>query len=174
MVADSEPLPLLRNVAQLRADPELDDWFDGATIAAVEVELPGRAVRVNISIDESLLERVDRAARAAGQTRSSFLAEAVRRRLAEQSVSSSTVTFDRLAYVDRLKDAGLDDKQARAHAEALDAALRDTVATKTDIDLLRSELRMDLANLETDLARWLFAAVLAIGGLMVAIEKILR
>lgn len=89
-------------------------------------------------------------------------------------VSSSTVTFDRLAYVDRLKDAGVDEKQARAHAEALDAALRDTVATKTDIDLLRSELRMDLANLKTDLARWLFAAVLAIGGLMIAVEKIIR
>jgi predicted RNase H-like HicB family nuclease len=85
MLADGEPLPQLRNVAQLHADPELKEWFDGATIAAVEVELPGRAVRVNISIDESLLERVDRAARAAGQTRSSFLAEAAKRRLADRS-----------------------------------------------------------------------------------------
>lgn len=89
-------------------------------------------------------------------------------------MSSSAVTFDRLAYIDRLREAGVDDKQARAHAEALDAALRDTVATKTDIDLLRAELRADLANLKTDIARWLFAAVLAVGGLMVAIEKILR
>jgi hypothetical protein len=89
-------------------------------------------------------------------------------------VSSSTVTFDRHAYVARLKDAGVDEKQARAHAEALAAALRDTVATKTDIDLLRSELRTDVANLKTDLARWLFAAVLAIGGLMIAVEKIIR
>lgn len=89
-------------------------------------------------------------------------------------MSSSAVTFDRLTYIDRLREAGVDDKQARAHAEALDAALRDTVATKTDIDLLRAELRADLANLKTDIARWLFAAVLAVGGLMVAIEKILR
>ncbi|WP_036293281.1 type II toxin-antitoxin system HicB family antitoxin [Methylosinus sp. PW1] len=85
MTADGEPLPHLRNVAQLRADPEVEEWFDHATIAAVEVELPSRAVRVNISIDENLLERVDRAARAAGQTRSSFLAEAAKRRLTEQS-----------------------------------------------------------------------------------------
>jgi hypothetical protein len=89
-------------------------------------------------------------------------------------MSSSAVTFDRLAYIDRLREAGVDDRQARAHAEALDAALRDTVATKTDIDLLRAELRADLANLKTDIARWLFAAVLAVVGLMVAIEKILR
>lgn len=89
-------------------------------------------------------------------------------------MSSSTVTFDRPTYIDRLREAGVDDNQARAHAEALDAALRDTIATKTDIDLLRADLRADLANLKTDIARRLFAVVLAIGGLLVAIEKILR
>lgn len=85
MIEDGERIPELRSVAQLRADLEFAEWFEDATIAAVEVEIPGRAVRVNISIDEGLLERVDRAARAAGQTRSSFLAEAARRRIAEKS-----------------------------------------------------------------------------------------
>jgi predicted RNase H-like HicB family nuclease len=82
MVEDGEPLPQLRSVAELRADPELAEWFAEATVAAIEVELPKRAVRVNISIDEGLLERIDRAAASSGQSRSSFLAEAAKRRIA--------------------------------------------------------------------------------------------
>ncbi len=89
-------------------------------------------------------------------------------------MTSAALTFDRLAYIDRLKEAGFDEKQARAQADALDAALRETVATKTDIDLLRAEIRADFANLKTDLARWLFGAVLAIAGTVFAIEKLLR
>ena len=38
-------------------------------------------------------------------------------------MTSAALTFDRLAYIDRLTAAGFDDKQARAQAEALDAAL---------------------------------------------------
>jgi predicted RNase H-like HicB family nuclease len=85
MVEDGEALPILRSVAQLRADPEFSEDFEGATIAAVEVELPRRTVRVNISIDEGLLERVDRAAEAAGQTRSAYLLEAAKRRISESA-----------------------------------------------------------------------------------------
>ena len=48
-------------------------------------------------------------------------------------MTSAALTFDRLAYIDRLTAAGFDDKQARAQAEALDAALRDSVATKADV-----------------------------------------
>lgn len=81
MVEDGEELPLLRSLAQLRADPEFSADFASATIAAIDVELPRRAVRVNISIDEGLLERIDRAARAAGQSRSAYLVEAAKRRI---------------------------------------------------------------------------------------------
>ena len=44
----------------------------------VPVELPGRAVRANITVDEGLLHRIDVAARSSGNTRSGFLAEAAR------------------------------------------------------------------------------------------------
>ena len=39
----------------------------------------------------------------------------------------SSTTFDKLAYLDSLKSAGIPDDQARAHAKALDDALRDSV-----------------------------------------------
>jgi metal-responsive CopG/Arc/MetJ family transcriptional regulator len=44
----------------------------------VPVEVPGRAVRVNISMDEGLVARRDAAALRRGMSRSAFLAEAVR------------------------------------------------------------------------------------------------
>lgn len=52
------------------------------------------------------------------------------------------MTFDRLAYIDRLKAAGVTEPQARAMGEE--------VATKSDIVALRNELRGELAVLKSD------------------------
>lgn len=49
--------------------------------------------------------------------------------------------FDRLRYVDRLTSAGIDNDQARAHADAMEDALRQGVATKTDIAALRGDIQ---------------------------------
>ncbi|MFI0844043.1 type II toxin-antitoxin system HicB family antitoxin [Mesorhizobium sp. IMUNJ 23232] len=81
MVEDGDPLPVPRSLAELRADAGFQDAAAGAILTLVSVDLPGRAVRLNISMDETLLDAVDRAAAAAGQSRSAFLAEAARRRL---------------------------------------------------------------------------------------------
>ena len=54
----------------------------GAIAAAIAVDLPGRVVRVNLTFDEALLTRIDRAAEKEGRTRSGFLAEAARERIA--------------------------------------------------------------------------------------------
>lgn len=70
----------------------------------------------------------------------------------------ATLTFDKLAYVDRLKAAGMGEREARALAEGLDQALREEVATKTDVaavnaDLatVKAELKADIAALRTEL-----------------------
>ena len=74
------------------------------------------------------------------------------------------MTFDKLAYVDRLKAAGFNEPQARAMADGLDQALREEVATKSDVaalksdiaavrnevDLLRVEVKSDLAALRSE------------------------
>jgi hypothetical protein len=52
----------------------------------------------------------------------------------------TTMTFDKLAYIDRLKAAGFAEPQARAMADGLDQALREEVATKSDIATLRGEM----------------------------------
>lgn len=50
----------------------------GAQAVPVPVSLPGHAIRVNVMLDESLLGRIDREAKARGQSRSGFLAEAAK------------------------------------------------------------------------------------------------
>jgi predicted RNase H-like HicB family nuclease len=69
-------------------DAPLPDWLAGvpghtAAAVMVPVEIPGRVVRANITVDEALLARVDRAAAAEGSTRSGFLAQAAREKLAK-------------------------------------------------------------------------------------------
>jgi uncharacterized protein involved in exopolysaccharide biosynthesis len=57
-----------------------------------------------------------------------------------------------MAYVDTLKVSGIDEERARAHAAALDAALRDTVATKDDITVLQEEMAVMNSSLREDMA----------------------
>jgi predicted nucleic acid-binding Zn-ribbon protein len=64
----------------------------------------------------------------------------------------ATLTFDKLAYVDRLKAAGMGEREARALAEGLDQALREEVATKTDLTAVKTELAADIAAVKTELA----------------------
>lgn len=74
MVEDGEPMPMMRTGADLLGSERARD----AAVVAVPVDLPGKAVRVNITMDEHLLAALDRAAGASGATRSGKIAEAVR------------------------------------------------------------------------------------------------
>lgn len=49
---------------------------DGCMPALVEIDFPGKSVRINVSIEEGLLSKIDRVARTRGQSRSAFLASA--------------------------------------------------------------------------------------------------
>jgi seryl-tRNA synthetase len=56
------------------------------------------------------------------------------------------ILFDRLAYIDRLKRGGIDDNQARAHAEAMDAALRESVATTAQLQAETNRLEHKIGS----------------------------
>ena len=62
-------------------------------------------------------------------------------------MTTTQIVFDKLVYIDRLKSAGVDEPQARAHAEALDQALRDTVATKQDVRELEHKIEIAVRDL---------------------------
>ena len=71
----------------------------------------------------------------------------------------TTMTFDRLAYIDRLKAAGFAEPQARAMADGLDQALREEVATKSDIaalgndiGVLRNEIGLNRIEFKSDVS----------------------
>jgi hypothetical protein len=114
----------------------------------------------------------------------------------------ATLTFDKLAYVDRLKGAGMDERQARALADGLDQALREEVATRTDIAAVgtelaalrhelkgeiaavrqelkgeiaavRHELKGDIGSAKHDLLRWMVGMAFAQVGLTVALIRFL-
>ena len=81
MVEDGDPIPAPQTLAGLRASSSFREDAEGAVVALVHFDVPGRAIRLNISMEERLLELVDRAAAASGQSRSAFLGDAARQRL---------------------------------------------------------------------------------------------
>lgn len=85
MVEDGEALPKPRGLAELRADPNFLADSKGAVIALVPYEVPGKSVRINISIDENLLSSIDRSADASRESRSGWLADAARQRLQKRA-----------------------------------------------------------------------------------------
>ena len=55
----------------------------------------------------------------------------------------TTLTFDTLAYVKKLREAGIDEKQAEAQAVALASVLKETsgeLATKQDVERLSDQV----------------------------------
>lgn len=82
MVESGETIPMPRELDVLRNDPEFEVDFNGAVVALVPFNPPSKAVRINITIDQHLLDAIDRAAEKVGSTRSGLLADAARKRIA--------------------------------------------------------------------------------------------
>lgn len=78
LVEDGDPLPTPSTLDTLEEDADVNE----AARLLVGVDVPGRAQRLNISLEESLVARIDSAAAARGMSRSAFLAEGARRLLA--------------------------------------------------------------------------------------------
>jgi predicted RNase H-like HicB family nuclease len=81
MIEDGLGSPRFRSLSELRSDPTFAEDAQDAAIVLLDLDLPSRAVRVNITVDENVLKRIDQAASAAGETRSGFLVAAAKARL---------------------------------------------------------------------------------------------
>lgn len=96
MIEDGEAMPGLSSLEVLKVTEE--DWLHGGVAVAVPVEMPSKSVRINISVDENALERIDRAAEAEGINRSKFLVTAALTRAREiQPTPAGTTTTPRKA-----------------------------------------------------------------------------
>ncbi len=85
-------------------------------------------------------------------------------------MATTQITFDKLVYIDRLKSGGIDEPQARAHAEALDQALRDTVATKQDLREEAARLQHQIEIAVRDLKIWMGGIVIILFGALASIK----
>jgi predicted RNase H-like HicB family nuclease len=74
-------IPQPRGIGAILVDASLRETMMGAAIIQLDQApaRPQRAIRIAVSIEESLLQNLDRAAQRRGYTRSGFLAEAARR-----------------------------------------------------------------------------------------------
>ena len=100
---------------------------------------------------------------------------------------AEAIAFDTHRFVKRLTESGFTEKQAETLAEEHGALLNANLATKADIaavkaDIAKVEASMDALRLETtatieavkaDLVKWLFGGMIAQGGLIVALVKLL-
>ena len=82
MESDGDPVPPPRGPDEIVAAPELAESRDGATLVLVPlVRDLGSTTRINVSLDLGLLEAIDSEARQRKQTRSAFIASAVRKEI---------------------------------------------------------------------------------------------
>jgi len=78
------PVPVPRLAVEVMADKDVRRSLKaGATTILVPLLAdPGRTVRVNVTVERGLLEQIDEAAETRGLTRSGFLAQAAREKIA--------------------------------------------------------------------------------------------
>jgi predicted RNase H-like HicB family nuclease len=79
ILEDAEALPEPKDFSVIRKQSATK----GAIPVLIDVLIPRRSKRINITMDEGLLEKVDEVASNRGTTRSGFLAEAVRKAFRE-------------------------------------------------------------------------------------------
>ena len=86
---------------------------------------------------------------------------------------SAAIAFDTHQFVKRLTEHGFTEEQAEALADEQVNLLNSNLATKADIKALEQATKADIANLKADLLKWMFGAMIAQGGLIVALVKLL-
>lgn len=99
LVEDGHPVPKPRSYEQLLKDEPRDR--SEMTRAFIPVEVPGKSVKISLSIDEALLARADRAAEDEGLTRSGFIAAAIGARLRARSSAAPAATGGRPVSIGR-------------------------------------------------------------------------
>lgn len=85
----------------------------------------------------------------------------------------SSVTFDTLRFVERLRESGLPELQAKAIADAFKEATSDELVTRSYLDAKLAELRGDFRAGLLDLVKWFAGLLIAQAALVAALVKLL-
>lgn len=79
VIDDGGVVPEPRSIAEHQASPEFSGWV-WAVVSVDLAELSDKTERVNITLPARVLRRIDQAAKAAGESRSGFIAHMALRR----------------------------------------------------------------------------------------------
>lgn len=83
----------------------------------------------------------------------------------------ASVTFDTLAFVERLRAAGVPEPQAKAEAEAIrDALQASDLVTKDHFDY---RLKTEIEAAKADMIKWIAGLLLAQAGLVATLVKLI-
>ncbi len=89
----------------------------------------------------------------------------------------SAITFDTLAYVKKLKAAGVPEKQAEVQAETFAEIIEDRIATKQDLKELelsmKQELKLGLASTKAEIIKWVAGMLVAQAAIVATLVKLL-
>ncbi len=78
----------------------------------------------------------------------------------------AAVAFDTHKYIKSLEEAGVPLLQAEAQAKVLAEAIDVTLATKQDLQNVKSELMVEIANTKTSLIMWIVGLLIGQTGIL--------
>ena len=88
--------------------------------------------------------------------------------------------IDTLAFSKKLREAGADERLAGAIVEGITAADTSELATKSDLGEVKAEiadvkaeLKAEIADVKADILKWMFGAIIAQTGIILAVVKLL-
>lgn len=88
------------------------------------------------------------------------------------------MAFDTLQFAKKLVDAGVPQKQAEVHAEAIAEIVQEKLATKSDLKHLEANLErsteLKIANSKNELIRWIFGTAFAQAAFVIACIKFIH
>ena len=85
---------------------------------------------------------------------------------------TQALRIDTLAFARKLKEAGADERLAEAIAEGISAVDMSEFATKADLAALEVSLKAAMADLKSDILRWMFGAMAVQTALLVTLIKL--
>jgi DNA-binding transcriptional MerR regulator len=90
----------------------------------------------------------------------------------------TSASLDTLRIAKRLREAGFSEAQAESVTEAVrEASDSQDLVTKAQLDTalggLKAELKAEIADVKSEIIKWMFGAMLAQGALVVTLIKLL-
>ena len=85
---------------------------------------------------------------------------------------TEALAFDTHQFVKTLMDKGFSQGQAEALATAQAAVLDKNLATKRDLEKLRSDMKVEIEKIKADLLKWMIGAMIAQSAVIVALVRL--